>query len=210
MRSLMIGLSLLLAACSYETPTSGPSAAIQAMRQDFETRVLAAEKGHSDAEDIRHAATGIALEVYGKDWNVVRAEAKRSLAALPALDLAPYETAPSSQSARPAEDVKSSMNEATEYLTPAGMAMMRFWDAQAVGGTLAPMFVNLSASGDPMALIGVKMSLVPPRTFRGKFKGADVLASRYMRSLVIAPYSMTAEGMILPDFEKVGVFDLKP
>jgi hypothetical protein len=177
------------------------------MEAEFERQVLAIEPQHpGDADGLRDAAIEIAARVYGKDWSIVRAEAQRSLAQLPEIDLAPYESATAPPLTRDAAGFTRTM---APLLTPGGLAAMRFWDARYAGGSLGPMAVDLSAA-DGAATIGMKMGLIPGRTYRAKFKGADVIAARYMRSMVIAPYTITDEGMILPQFEKVIVYPYQP
>jgi hypothetical protein len=199
-------LILCVAACAVSPPANGPSAELLAMRNQFEREVLAIEKDHpGDAEGLRQAAMPIALKIYGANWEIVRAEAKRSLAALAEIDLAAYEKA----TPIPSNIDPTSLREMTPFLTPAGTAMMHFWDAQAVGFMIAPMSVDLMRDGDSAMMIGTKMSLVPNRVWRGKFNGKDVLASRYLRSMVIAPYTFTAQGMILPSFDELRVYDLQ-
>lgn len=205
----MVGAAFLIlcaAACAVSVPASGPSAELLAMRNQFEREVLAIEQDYAgDADGLRQAALPIALKIYGANWEVVRAEAKRSLAALPEIDLTAYEKA----TPIPSNIDPASMREVTPFLTPAGMAMMRFWDAQAVAFSIAPMSVDLMRGGDSAMMIGTKMLLVPNRVWRGKFNGEDVLASRYLRSMVIAPYTFTAQGMILPSFDRLRVYDLQ-
>lgn len=199
-------LVFCLTACG-PAPASGPSAAIQKMRNDFEAQVLAIENDHGDdAEALRKAALEIAGKVYGADWKVVAAEAKRSLAELPELDLSGYEAATQVQS-----NFDAGMpTELTPFMTPAGQAMIRFWDANSVGFMMATMSVDITRGNQSPSMLGLKLGIVPGRVWRGKFKGEDVLAARYMRSMAIAPYTFSAEGMILPTFASVRVYDLLP
>jgi hypothetical protein len=205
--TFILAVALCLAGCSPAGGASAPSRALLDMEAEFERQVLAIEPQHpGDADGLRDAATEIAAKVYGRDWSVVRAEAQRSLAQLPEINLAPYESAAATP---PTRDAAGFMRTMAPLLTPGGLAAMRFWDARYAGGSLGPMAVDFSTV-DGAATIGMKMGLVPGRTYRGKFKGADVLAARYMRSLVIAPYTITDEGMILPQFEKVTVYPYQP
>lgn len=207
MRAIWASLLVLCLSACGAVPASGPSAAIQAMRDDYEAQVLAMENNHGDdANDLRSAALEIANKVYGADWKVVATETKRSLAELPEIDLSGYEAA----TPIPSNFDSSMMMELAPFLTPAGQAMMRFWDANSVGFMVATMSTDLSRGNYSAAMIGLKLSIVPGRVWRGKFKGEDVLAARYMRSMVIAPYTFSAEGMILPTFASVRVFDLLP
>lgn len=208
MRAIWASLLVLCLSACGAAPASEPSTAIQAMRDDFEAQVLAIENNHGDdAEALRKAAIEISNKVYGADWKVVAAEAKRSLAALPELDLSAYETATPIPSNF---DGASMVAELAPFMSPAGLAMMRFWDANSVGFMVATMSIDLSRGNYSAALIGLKLGMVPGRVWRGKFKGEDVLAARYMRSIAIAPYTFSAEGMILPTFASVRVFDLLP
>lgn len=198
-------LSLGLIACS-AGPSPEPSPAIKAMRDQFEAEVLAIEKDYpGDANGLRAAAIDIAAKVYGADWNVVRAETQRSLAALPEIDLSVYETA----TPIPSMIDASSLREVLPFMTPGGLAALRFWDAASVGFVVAPMSVDLTRDGDAAMMIGTKLSLVPGRVWRGKFEGKDVIAARYMRSVVIAPYTLSTEGMIVPAFESLRVYALQ-
>lgn len=199
-------LFLWTAACSGTAP-SEPSAAIKAMRDDFEAQVLAIEKDHpGDPDGLRQAALAIAEKVYGANWEAVRVETQRSLNALPEIDLSPYEAATPSPSNLDA----ASMRDVVPFLTPGGLAAMRFWDAGSVGYMIAPMSVDLMRDGDTAAMLGTKFSLVPGRVWRGRFEGQDVLAARYFRSMVIAPYTFSPEGMIIPTLASLRVYDLQP
>lgn len=203
------GLAALLLIClvGCSPPASEPSAAIKAMRDQFEAQVLAIEANHAgDPDGLRRAAVDIATSIYGADWNVARAEAQRSLAALPEIDLSAYETA----APTPSNFDASMLKDILPFLSAGGLASMRFYDANAVGQMIAPMSVDLMRDGDTAAMLGVKFSLVPGRVWRGVFHGEDVLAVRYFRSMVIAPYAFSAEGMILPTFASLRVFDLQP
>ncbi|HEV7692944.1 MAG TPA: hypothetical protein VGO52_19065 [Hyphomonadaceae bacterium] len=202
--TFILAVALSLAGCSPPAGNaSSPSRALLDMEAEFERQVLAIEPQHpGDADGLRDAAIEIAAKVYSKDWSVVRAEAQRSLAQLPEIDLAPYESAAATTLTR---DTAGFMRRMAPLLTPGGLAAMRFWDARYAGGSLGPMAVDFSAV-DGAATTGMKMGLIPGRTYRGKFKGADVIAARYMRSMVIAPYTITEEGMILPQFDKVTVY----
>jgi hypothetical protein len=176
------------------------------MRDRFEAEVLAMEKEHAgDPDGLRDAAMPIALKIYGADWSVVRAEAKRSLAALPEIDLSAYEAATPFP---PRTDLGLMSAQMERFRTPAGLAAARFWDANIAGLAVAGMFSDLLRDGDAASMISMKMSLVPNRVWRGKQGGEDVLAIRYLRSLVIAPYTLTEEGLILPAFERVRVYGL--
>jgi hypothetical protein len=207
MRAVWASLLILCVSACGAAPASEPSAAIQAMRDDFETQVLAMENNHGDdADALRKAGLEIANKVYGADWKVVAAETKRSLAELPVLDLAAYEAA----TPIPSNFDGSMITELAPFMTPAGLAMMRFWDAGSVGFMVATMSVDISRGNYSAAMIGLKLSMVPGRVWRGKFKGEDVMAARYMRQMVIIPYTFSAEGMILPTFASVRVYDLQP
>lgn len=207
MRAIWASLAVMCLSACGAGPASGPSAEIQAMRDSYEAQVLAIEKDHGDdAEGLQKAALEISQKVYGADWKVVGAEAKRSLAELPEIDLTAYEPL----TPAPSNFDGFAMQELAPFMTPAGQAMMRFWDANSVGFMVAPMSVNLTANNETPAMIGLKLGIVPGRVWRGKFKGEDVLAARYMRSMVVTPYTFSAEGVILPTFASVRVFDLQP
>jgi hypothetical protein len=206
MRALFAMLWLSACAIAPAETAGWPSPEIIAMRDQFEREILAIERNYPDnAEGLRAAGLPIALRIYGANWNAVRAEAKRSLAALPELDLSAYANA---APIAPAIDA-STMSEAMQFMTPAGLAMMRFWDASVVGYTVAPMTISLIRDGETAAMVGAKLALVPNRIWRGRFEGQDVLAARYMRAMVIMPYTFTPQGMIFPSFNKLRVYDLQ-
>ncbi len=207
MRAIWASLLVLCLSACGAAPASGPSAAIETMRDRFEAEVLAIEKDHGDdAPALQRAAAAIAEKVYGADWNVVRAEAKRSVAALPKIDLSPYEAA----TPLPSRIDQSVARDMAMFMTPGGLASIRFWDAQTVGYVVAPIASDLTRGAESPAMIGMKIGLAPPRVWGGKFKGEDVIAIRHMRAMVLVPYTFSAEGMILPTFASVRVFDLQP
>ena len=191
-------------------PQAGPSAAMVDLRDRFEAGILAVEGNYpSDPTGFQKAALSISKRVYGANWGVLRAEAQRSLAALPEIDLAPYAALKAPGSQIPPDDLGSMLNQIMPYLEPAGYAMMRFWDASAVGSYVATLAVRLNIDKESPSVLGLKLALAPTRTYRGRFQNADVLATRYLRSMVITPYGLNAEGLIVPDFERVRVYPLQ-
>jgi hypothetical protein len=206
MRAIILALVLshgaILAAVAQD-------AAMVAMRDKFEAEVLAVEDEYgADVDGLRRAAMQIALRVYGSNWDAVRDEARRSVAALPEIDLAPYERLEhvGSLSYKDKGDV---LDEILPFMGKGGMAMLRFWDAQAVAFLTAGMGVQPDMAREGAARIAMKMTLAPMRAYRGRFNGTDVLAARYYRSLVVTPYAWTADGLILPDFAHIRVYPLQ-
>lgn len=184
-------------------------AAMTAMRDKFEAEILAVEDRYgADVDGLRRAAMEIALRVYGSNWDAVRAEARRSLAALPEIDLAPYERLQQVGSL-PFKVGGHVLDEITPLMGKGGMAMLRFWDAQAVAFLTAAMGVQPDLAREGAAKLAMKMTLAPMRAYRGRFNGSDVLAARYYRSLVVTPYAWTADGLILPDFAHIRVYPLQ-
>jgi hypothetical protein len=206
MRAIILALALSHAAIPAAV---AQDAAMVAMRDKFEAEVLAVEEEYgANVDGLRRAAMQIALRVYGSNWDAVRAEARRSLAALPGIDLAPYERLEQVGSL-PHKVSGSVLDEIMPLMGKGGMAMLRFWDAQAVAFLTAAMGVQPDLSREGAAESAMKMTLAPMRAYRGRFKGADVLAARYYRSLVVAPYAWTADGLILPDFAHIRVYPLQ-
>lgn len=212
LRHLILGVVVLVAACAVRpatavTPPSEPSAAILALRDQFEAEVLAIEGKYADnIAGLQVAALGIAAQVYGQNWAAVRAEAQRSLSALPAIDLAPFATA---------KPVPNDMQEAEaarlgQFTTRDGLALLRFWDAQQVAFSVGAAAAPIVIGDETAAMVGLKFQLVPPRAYRGTFRGRDVLVMRYYRSLVTIPFTVTADGLIRPDLAGVEVFALTP
>ncbi len=202
---------MVLAACAllWSAPAfaEGPSAALIAMRDRFESEVLKIEDDYiGDAEGLRRALEPAAQRIFGADWSVVRAEAERSLRALPEIDLSVYAGATLGQT--PFADLGDALNMTDPNPSPAMFAMVRFYDASSVAILAATSIVRLPASELGVYDIGIRMSLVPLRAYRGRFEGRDVLAARYMRSMVITPYEITPEGIIMPDMAHARVFAL--
>jgi hypothetical protein len=209
-RSFMRAVILALALSHVAIPAAvAQDAVMVAMRDRFETEVLAVEDEYgADIDGLRRAAMQIALRVYGSNWDAVRAEAQRSLAALPEIDLAPYERLDQAVSL-PFGGKGDVLDEIMPFMGKGGMAMLRFWDAQAVAFSTAAMGVQPDLAREGAARIAVKMTLAPMRAYRGRFYGAEVLAARYYRSLVVTPYTWTADGLILPDFAHIRVYPLQ-
>jgi hypothetical protein len=78
-----------------------------------------------------------------------------------------------------------------------------------VAFSVASMSVRPFDDGDSFSMIGAKFTLVGSRAYRGGFAGRDVLAVRFYRSMVIIPYTLTAEGLIRPSFEEVAIYRLQ-
>ncbi len=57
-----------------------PSPAFEQMRAQFEREILAIEGQYSDGEELTRAAAPVATRIFGADWDLVRAEAQRTLA----------------------------------------------------------------------------------------------------------------------------------
>lgn len=207
MRLFLLTLLVLgLAACDAVTAgaTSRPNPAFEAMRTQFEREILSIEGNYSDAEELRNAALPVAQRIYGANWGLVRAEALRSIAALPEIDLTRYSVlAPE----RPQIDLSES--DLGQMLSPGGLAAWRAYDANMVAFTMASMSVRPFEQGDSASMIGAKFALVGPRAYRGRLNGGEVLAVRYYRSLVTIPYMLTAEGLIKPDLQQVGIYPLQ-
>jgi len=189
-----------------------PAAAIGALRDRFEAEILALEAATGkDEGGFLRAAIDIAERVYGSNWDAVRAEAQRSLAALPTIDLGPYERL---EPVRPFAGLQSG-EDMLAFLLRGGtgskwaFAAMRFWDAGTVGSFLSglapPPGLDRSSSG----AWALKQGFVPMRVYRGRLNGADVLAVRNWRSLVVAPYSLSVDGLILPDLAGVRIYPLQ-
>ena len=188
--------------------SSNPSPAMISMRDLFEAEVLTIEDKYPDNNnDFIEAVAAIADRVFGADWNVVREEAKRTLANLPEIDLAPYAKLKESPAAFAANGAGSGPGQFLPFMGPAGYAMMRFWDAEAVGRYVA--VISVLPDRNSIVVNGLRSTLVPSRVFKSRFANRDVLATRWMRSMVIAPYSITIEGFIQPDFENVRVYALQ-
>ncbi|MEQ1619172.1 MAG: hypothetical protein ABL883_12615 [Terricaulis sp.] len=204
--ALLIILSL--AACSPAIVDSQrPSPAFEQVRSQFEREILAIEGNYSDGAELGAAAAPIAARIYGADWDLVRAEALRTFANLPEIDLTRYTGQPP---AEPGFDATNIRAELQQMLNPGGMAAMRFYDANVAAFQAGSMAALPFADGNSSSMIGVKMALVGPRAYRGRWGGRDVLVSRYFRRLVIVPYSITPEGMYMPDFQHLTVFRLLP
>ena len=184
-----------------------PSPAFEQLRSQFEREILAVEGNYSDGAELGRAAAPIAARIYGAHWDLVRAETLRTLLAMPEIDLSRYVGQPPSE---PSFDRSHIMAEMSEMLNPGGLAAMRFYDANAVAFQAASMSVRPFDDGDSSSMVAIKMALVGPRAYRGRMGGSDVLAARYFRRLVVVPYSITAEGMIMPDFAQLSVYPLLP
>ncbi len=211
MRTLMLAFALL-GASPVQAQQAAPSAAIVALRDRFEVEVLAVEGSYgTDVAGLYRAASEIAERVYGGDWDAVRTEAQRSLAALPTIDLTPYANL---EPARPFADKQRQRDLLPIIMLVAhgekwDFAAMRFWDAQVVAYSIAPTAAPPNLEQDTGASLGAKIGLVPPRAYRGRRDGADVLAIRYWRSLVVIPYSLNPDGLIVPDLDGVLVYPLR-
>ena len=191
-------------------PLAGPSAAMVDLRDRCEAGILAVEDNYpNDPTGFQKAALSISQRVYGSNWSVLRAETQRSLAALPEIDLAPYAALNPPGGPIPPADLGSMLNQIMPYLEPASYAMMRFGDASAVGSYVATLAVRLNMDKESPSMLGLKLALTPTRTYRARFNNAGVLATRYLRSMVITPYGLNAEGLIVPEFERVRVYPLQ-
>jgi hypothetical protein len=190
---------------------AAPSAAVLALRERFEAEILAIEDayGMNDAGLI-NAAFDIAERVYGSNWDAVRAEARRSLAALPTIDLGAYAGL---EPVRPFAGRKGDEEQFVFMLRGSkgkwASAAMRFWDANTVAGFISGLAPPPSMERESAGLIGLKQGLVPMRAYRGRLEGMDVLAVRNWRSLVVAPYSFSDDGLIMPDLSGVRVYPLR-
>lgn len=209
MRAIAVVLaSVTLAACSPAIVDSQrPSPAFEQVRSQFEREILSIEGNYSDGAELGAAAAPIAARIYGANWDLVRAEALRTFANLPEIDLSRYTGQPLEESAFDPNNIRADLQ---QMLNPGGMAAMRFYDANVAAFQAGSMAALPFADGDSNSMIGVKMALVGPRAYRGSWGGRDVLVSRYFRRLVIVPYSITPEGMYLPDFQHLTVFRLLP
>lgn len=205
MRRLLLALVVLFAAPMALAQTgSAPSAALVAMRDRFETEFLALERDFpGNADELRAAAIPIARRVYGADWSVVRAETTRSLAALARFDLAPHQRQPFETPMATNPDLAAGL---ALLMDPGALAGMRFWDANFVGAYMAASAVDINLLDMPSSRLATVMGFAPTRVYRGRMDGDDVLVSRYLRSIVVTPYSITREGMIFPDVERVRVY----
>jgi hypothetical protein len=203
----LLPLALAIAAPA-AAQQAAPSTSVVTLRDTFEAEILAIEGAYgNDHAGLLRAAVEAAQRVYGSDWDAVRAEAQRSLAALPTIDLAPYAHL---DPVRPFADKPDGGDMLAFAMGKSkwAFAAMRFWDAQNVAafiGAVAP----LKLDGDTPASLGVKMTLVPMRAYRGRLDGADVLAARNGRSLVVAGYSLTPDGLILPELVGVRIYPLQ-
>jgi hypothetical protein len=185
-----------------------PSDRIIAMRDQFEAEFLAVEKTTgSDPEALTRAAAAISERIYGADWSVVRAESWRSIAALPVMDLSPYERR---DAKTPFAEDGAMLSEFRQMGSASRLAMMRFYDAQTVASFAVTTAATTVTPLDQFAMSPRRLSLffalAPARFWRAQFKGREVLVGRYLRSLVVVPYGFTPEGLILPDLAGVLVY----
>ncbi len=200
-------LATSLAACSGAVPAATqPSPAFEVLRAQFEREILAMESNYSNGDELTQAAAPVAARIYGARWDLVRAEAQRTLAALPEIDLAPYRRLTSSPPAFIDQGLQQQMLEARDQ--PGVLAAMRLYDANIVAFSVGAASVNIREAGDPISMIGAKMALVGPRVYRGRAGINQVLALRYYRNMVVIPYAISTEGMIWPDYQHVAVYPL--
>lgn len=209
MRALFSLLCLLIAPAAAFAQAS-PSAEIVALRDQFEAAFLQAERAYPDDEEgLRQIAARIGEDTYGQNWEAVRAEAARSLAALPEIDLARYE---GKESARPWADLSAEERRVWLVMSPGVLAGMRFYDAQQVGMFAASSLGlphMMRESDVSAARLGALMAFAPTRVYRGRYEGRDVLAVRLQRVFVITPFAQHPRGMLIPDLAGVRIFALE-
>lgn len=211
MRALLALLCLLFApAAAFAQGAPGPSAEIITLRDQFEAAFLHAERSYPDDEaSLRAIAARLGEDTYGQNWEAVRAEAARSLAALPEIDLAPYD---GKESARPWADLSAEERRVWLIMSPGVLAGMRFYDAQQVGVFAASAlgFPHMMREGGLSAMrLGTLSAFAPTRVYRGRFEGRDVLGVRMQRVFAIVPYEQHPRGMLIPDLAGVLIFDLE-
>lgn len=209
MRVLVLLAWLALApAAALAQVAAGPSAEIISMRDRFEAEFLRMERSYEgDESGLREQAARIGEWVYSHDWEAVRAEASRSYAALPELDLSRYA---GKESVRPWADLSESDKSVWRELPAGALAAMRLYDAQQVGYLVANLFAlpHMFDTLDlPSSRIGAIFPFAPTRIYRGRFEGRDVIAARVQRVFVIAPYIQHPRGMLVPDMAAVRLYD---
>lgn len=211
MRALLALLCLVFApAAAFAQAVPSPSAEIIALRDRFEAAFVREERRYEgDARGLRQIAIRLGEDIYGEDWDAVRAEASRSYAALPEIDLEPYARR---EGVQPLADIRMFRD-----LPEGALAAMRFYDAEQVGNFVVAWFAmqHLFGMYDPTdesaAEIALRLTTIShymqPRVYRGRFEGRDVLAASMHRVFVIAPYTQHARGFLMPDVAALRLYE---
>lgn len=204
-------MRFLIAAAAFMAGLHGvaqaQSARFLSMENTFEQRLAALGpelEGLSQSEIYERAAP-VAESVFGADWRVVAAEARRALRALPTYDLAPYADA---EAQLPFSDLEvPTLAPMTAALRSRGqMAALRFYDPRHVGLSTALFAVSMV---DAEALTRERIyvsGMFANRTFRSRLGGETVLVTRVSDRVVVTPYVIDEAGMLKPELARVRVY----
>ncbi len=188
-----------------------PSDAFIATQQAYETAFLARTYLDEDLgiaevmSALLDAATLAAAETYAHDWPIVAAEAQRRLALLRPFDLAPYAAQiPTQPWAHVDQYSKQTFAQAAS--SPARLAAIQFYDPRMVAYVMFNMIVsqNLEA-GDLQRNIMIG-AYAPLQAYSVTHNDRPAIAATNGPFVLVIPYEITQEGLILPDPEEIIYF----
>jgi hypothetical protein len=89
---------------------------------------------------------------------------------------------------------------------PAQLAVLRFYDPEAVGRSIGYMTLAAFLPADEFQNLNVAMTYAPMRVYHARWRAREALVARHGDWMVIIPYELSRYGLITPNLTEIRVY----